>query len=173
MPSEKENMLAFKHMKSDKMPCIIYADTESLIKKIDGCENNSEKSSIRKAGKHIPCGYSLSTIWGFNQIEDKYTLYRGQDCMKKICESLREHAKSIIDFEKKKMLPLTRKELKSHEDAKLCYICRIRFFKKLFRDKNYREVRDHCHYTGKYRGAAHSICNLAFNVPNEIPVVFS
>ena len=37
--------------------------------------------------------------------------------MKKICESLREHAKSIIDFEKKKMLPLTRKELKSHEDA--------------------------------------------------------
>ena len=56
MPSEKENMLAFKHyMKSDKMPCIIYADIESLIKKINGCENNSEKSSIRKAGK----AYSL------------------------------------------------------------------------------------------------------------------
>ena len=37
---------------------------------------------------------------------------------------------------------------------------------------NYQKVRDHCHYTGKYRGAAHSICNLKFNVPSEIPVVF-
>ena len=71
------------------------------------------------------------------------------------------------------MLPLTRKELKSHKDAKLCYSYRIRFFRKLFRDQNYRKVRDHCHYTGKYRGAAHSICNLTFNVSNEIPVVFS
>ena len=38
--------------------------------------------------------------------------------------------------------------------------------------KNYWKVRVHCHYTGKYRGAAHSICNLKFNLPNEIPVVF-
>ena len=37
---------------------------------------------------------------------------------------------------------------------------------------NCRKVRDHCHYTGKYRGAGHSICNLKFNVPNDIPVVF-
>ena len=39
--------------------------------------------------------------------------------MKKFCEFLREHAKNIIDFEKKKMLPLTKEELKSHQDAKL------------------------------------------------------
>ena len=32
--------------------------------------------------------------------------------------------------------------------------------------------RDHCHYTGKYSSATHSICNSKFNVPNEIPVVF-
>ena len=44
--------------------------------------------------------------------------------------------------------------------------------KKLSKSINYRKVRDHCHYTGKYRGAAHSICNLKFNVPNEVPVVF-
>ena len=37
---------------------------------------------------------------------------------------------------------------------------------------NYWKVRDHCHYTGKCRGKAHSICNLKFNVPNETPVVF-
>ena len=37
--------------------------------------------------------------------------------------------------------------------------------------KNYK-VRDHCHYTGKYRGAAHNICNLKYKVPKEIPIVF-
>ena len=112
----------------------------------------------------------MSTIWGFDHIEDKHTLYRKKDCMKKFWESLREHARSIIDFEKKKMLPLTRKELEPHEDAKICYIYGIKFFRKLFRDKNYQKVRDHCYYTGKYRGAAYSNCNLKFNVPNEIPV---
>ena len=39
-------------------------------------------------------------------------------------------------------------------------------------DKNHRKVRDNWNYTGKYRGAAHSICILKFDVPNEIPVVF-
>ena len=38
--------------------------------------------------------------------------------------------------------------------------------------KNYQKVRDHYHSARKYRGAAHSVCNLKFNVPNEIPVVF-
>ena len=92
--------------------------------------------------------------------------------MKKFCDSLREHAKSITDFKKKKMLPLRRKEIESHKNTKVCYICGIRFFKKILGDINYRKVRDHCHYTGKHKCAMHSICNLKFNVPNEIPIVF-
>ena len=60
----------------------------------------------------------MSTIWGFNHIEDKHTLYRGKDCMKKFCESLREHKKIIIDFEKRRILPLMKEELKSHQDVK-------------------------------------------------------
>ena len=47
-----------------------------------------------------------------------------------------------------------------------------KFLKKFVNDKNYRKVRDHCHFTGKYRGTAHSIYNLTVNVPNEITVVF-
>ena len=38
--------------------------------------------------------------------------------------------------------------------------------------KKYVKVKDHCHYTGKYRGAAHDICNLRYKIPKEIPVVF-
>ena len=45
-------------MKSDKMPCTIYAHIESLIKKIDRCANNSENSSTTKIGEHIPRGYT-------------------------------------------------------------------------------------------------------------------
>ena len=44
--------------------------------------------------------------------------------MKTFCESSREHAKNVTDFEKKKFLSLTKQELKSHQDAKVCYICR-------------------------------------------------
>ena len=92
--------------------------------------------------------------------------------MKKFCESLIEHAKNIIDFEKKKLFSLTKEELKSYQDAKVSYICVKRLLKKFANDKNYRTVRDHCHCTSKYRGPAHDICNLRFNVSNEIPVVF-
>ena len=71
------------------------------------------------------------------------------------------------DCEKKKSLPL-----KSYQDAGNCHICGSRILKKLSKSINYGKFRDHCHYTGKYRGTAHSICHLRFSVPNEIPVVF-
>ena len=61
----------------------------------------------------------MSTIWVFHHIENKHTLYRGKDCRKKFCESLREHLKNMIDFEKRNMLPLTKEELKSYQDAKV------------------------------------------------------
>ena len=70
------------------------------------------------------------------------------------------------------MLPLRKKELKLHQDATTCYICGKIFLKMFATDKNYRKVRDHCHFTGKYRGAVHNICNLRFHAPNEIPVDF-
>ena len=98
----------------------------------------------------------MSTMWAFDHIENKHTLYCGKDCIKKFCTSLREYATYIIDFEKK-MLALTKEELKSYQDAKVCYICRKRILKKLSKSINYWKVRDHCHYTGKYRGAAYSI----------------
>ena len=142
---------------------------ESLIEKLDGCANTPENSLTLKLGEHIPCGYSMSTIGAFNNIENKHTLYGREDCIKKFCEFLREHAKNIIDFEKKKMLQLTKEELKLHQDARNCYICGEKILQKLAKTGNYRKVRDHCYYTDKYRGATHS---LKFNVPNEIPVVF-
>ena len=90
-----------------------------FIRKIDKFANNPEKSSVMKIGEHFTCGYSISTPWGFYHKEDVHTLYQGKDCMKKLCSYLREHAKNIISFEKKKLTPLTNKQLKPNENATL------------------------------------------------------
>ena len=66
-------------MKSDNISCINYAGIESSIRKIDGCSNSPENSSTTKMGEHIPCGYSMSTIWAFHYIENKHILYRRKD----------------------------------------------------------------------------------------------
>ena len=59
-------------MKSDKTPCIIYAEFESLIKKIDVCVNNTQRSLTTKIGelKWKIGGYSISNLWAFDNIEN-------------------------------------------------------------------------------------------------------
>ena len=86
--------------------------------------------------------------------------------MTKFCKELREHARKIINYEKKDMIPLTKKEEENYNNQKVCYICKKEFDKS---DKKHHKARDHCHYTGKYRGAA-DICNLKYKIPKEIPI---
>ena len=73
-----------------------------------------------KKVEHIPCGYSMSTIRRFDLIENKHTFYRGKYYMKIFCHCLREHAKNIIEFKKKKLLSLTQEELKLYQYVELC-----------------------------------------------------
>ena len=71
---------------------IIYADIESLVKKIDSHKKITKKSStkkMKKKQKHIPCGYSKSSISAFDHIKNKHSLYNRKDCIKRFCESLR------------------------------------------------------------------------------------
>ena len=71
------------------------------------------------------------------------------------------------------MTTLTDDENKYYEEQKECYVCQKEFCcdkNKKMKFKSYKKVRDHCHYTWKFRGAAHSICNLNYKVPQEIPV---
>ena len=170
MPTKDNNIVKYNHgEKSMKVPFAIYADLECLLEKTSTCENNPYESSTTKINKHTPSGYSIFTSCSFDESRNKLNYYRGKDCMKKFCKDLREHATRIINYERKKMVPLTTKEKINYNKEKICYI-----FKKEFDndDKKNHKVRDHCHYAGKYRGAAHNICNLRFKVPKEIPVVF-
>ena len=75
------------------------------------------------------------------------------------------------------MIPLYKerkenKENKSYKEQKVYYICKKKKFGTNDNNKKYQKVRDHCHCTGKFRGAAHSICNLRYKTPKEISVVF-
>ena len=113
MPTEKIKRLEFsQYMKSDSMPSIIYADIELIIRKIDGCAWNPEKSSTMKIGKEIPPEYSMPLIWGFYHRENKHDLLRRKDCMKRFCDSLKRHAKNIILFEKKKIITVSKRRTK-------------------------------------------------------------
>ena len=88
--------------------------------------------------------------------------------MEMLSKDLKEQAVEIINYEKKEMIPLTNEEKELYENQKIFYI----YEKEFSTDEKYSKVRDHCHYVGKYRGAAHIICNLRYKIPKEIPVVF-
>ena len=81
-----------------------------------------------------------------------------------ISASLREQAMKIIKFKKKKMKLLTKEQQESNENTKIRYICKEKIENKYLKDKKYRKVRNHCHYTGKYRDAAHNIYNIKYSV---------
>ena len=106
------------------------------------------------------------------QFNVKHTLYRGKHCMKGFFTSLKERPKNIIDYEKNiYILTLTKEELKLNQDAKVPYICGKTILK-LTKDKSYWKVEDHCHCTGKYRGAAHRICNLNLTCLTKFLLLF-
>ena len=67
---------------------------------------------------------------------------------------------------------LTTEQQNSFQNLKICYICKGKLEDKHATDKTYCKVRDHCHYTEENKGASHSICNLKYSVPKEIPIVF-
>ena len=170
MPTKGNNTIKYNHgEKSIKMPFTIYADLECLLEKMSTCQNDPNKSSTTKINKHKPSGYSIFTHCSFDESKNKINYYRGNDCMKKFCKDLREHSTKIINYEKKKMISLTTEEKVHYNKQKVCYICKKEFDNN---DKKQQKLRDHCHYTGKYRGAAHNTCNLRYKIPKEIPVVF-
>ena len=113
-----------------------------------------------------------SQIVHLMQQKNKLDCCKGEDCMERFVTTSREHAMKIIDYEKKEMIPLTDEENKSYEKQNVCYICKKEFNTDDDDYKQYHKVRDHCHYTGKFRRAAHNICNLRYKTPKKITVIF-
>ena len=172
---EKGTMLMFKHHeRSEKLPFIIYADTEALIKEMQNCDPNPQNSYTKKYQKHEPISFSYY-IKSFddNVYESKLRKYTGEDAMEKFVEWIEDNVKEIANIPDVEII-FGLNELKQFNEATKCWICNEEF-DDTADEKGYRKnekVKDHCHYTGRFRGAAHNSCNLKYKKPTFIPVVF-
>ena len=165
---EKGTILKFKHHeRSERVPFIIYADTEALIKEMQNCDPNPQNSYTKKYQKHEPISFSYY-IKSFdnNVYESKLRKYTGEDAMEKFAEWIEEDVKEIANIPDVEMI-ISSDELKQFDEATKCWICNEEFD-----DTDDEKVKDHCHYTGRFRGAAHNSCNLNYKKPKFIPVVF-
>ena len=149
-----------------KVPFVMYADFESILEPIQGPENDPSISSTRSINNHVPSGWCVHSEFAYGKVYP-LKLYRGKDCVKKFCEHVIGEARHLYkSFPEKPMKPLTLKEMYRHNKSERCHIC----FKKFEEDNP--KVRDHCHYTSKYRGASHKMFILQYKIPSYIPIVF-
>ena len=162
--------LRFKNfLHSEKAPFAIYADFESLIKPMDNCNPDPNKSYTKKNQKHEPTSFSYyisSSIDGvYKPILRKYTKTKEEDmdAMDVFIKWLEEDVKAIANIEEKEII-FNEEDRKQFNKASDCWICG----EYLGNDR----VRDHCHYTGRYRGPAHNNCNLKYRKPKSISVFF-
>ena len=168
MPEEGKNKLTFQnHDKQLPAPYIIYADFEVLTTKIEGLELNPNESNTRRTQHHEACSYCYVKVRCDGQTEVPVE-YRGPDAAEHFLRALQEEERGIKgSLANPQAMRMTSSDWESHRTARRCYVC-----DDLLKGDS---VRDHCHITGKYRGAAHSACNLKLRLSpttTTIPVVF-
>ena len=170
MPPEGTYLKFKNFLHGEKAPFVIYADFECYNKPIHTTTPDPTKSYTNKIAKQDPASFVYYII-SFN--EDVYKSVKREyvkeededpDVIDVFINWLEEDAKQIANLGNEPM-KITPEEQKQFNQASDCWICG----KKLnIQDR----VRDHCHFTGRYRGAAHNRCNLKYNKPNNISVFF-
>ena len=143
------------------VPVVVYADFESILRP---CHEDN------KTHEHIPCGFCFHLVSPFLQMEpvlkraENETNQLPQDFIRELISRVKQ---AHLSLPKKEMIPLSSEEWKKFHKSEVCWLCKGKFGEKTFS-----KVRDHCHYTGKFRGAAHQSCNLKFKRPKFTPVFF-
>jgi hypothetical protein len=153
-----------------RVPFVIYADFESFTKPIDTCQPNPAESFTNKYQKHVPSSFCYyvkcfdDDIYSQDPVEFTATS-EDDDVSQKFVDSLIGNVKQIYQkFKFAKKMILTEEDKKNFSDATECHICGDALVPS-------EKVRDHCHLSGKFRGAAHNSCNINYKVPKFIPVV--
>ena len=116
IPEEYKNILKYyPREKLLKAPFALYADFESLLIKVQSCQNNPEKSYTERKAEYEPSCYSLGLICSFDSTKNKHYVYRGKDCVENFYKKLKDLGTEISNYEKKDMIPLTDEEIKFYE----------------------------------------------------------
>ena len=141
----------------------IYADTECFLKRV----NSYEGEHTINYQEHIPNSIGAKLVC----IDDRFTLlfiiFKGRDCINKFITWLLDKQKwnkQIIKQYFNKRLIMTNEDEEIYNNSHICYICK--------QELNMDKVRDHCHVTGKFRGAAHNKCNINLRLPRKLPIIF-
>ena len=170
---EKGSFISFiHHNRAIEVPFVVYADIEAFTEEISTCEPNDQKSFTQKYQRHRPSGFCYKIVCFDEQLfNQKPVLFRteseDEDISAIFVEMLERDIKRIqekFDFSKKMIF--TFKDKDDFEKEEICWICQKEF------GEREKKVRDHCHFTGKYRGAAHVKCNLQFKKTKFTPVIF-
>ena len=167
-PNTFINFKNFVH--SEKAPFAIYADFESVLKPLDNCNPDPNRSYTKKYNKHEAVSF-VYYIKSFNEsvYKSKLRSYvrekeEDPDTTETFIKWLEEDVKIIANLGNKPM-DITPEVEEQFKQASNCWICG-----NLLNSQD--RVRDHCHFTGRYRGAAHNRCNLQYSKPNNISVFF-
>ena len=170
MPNPNTFLYFKNYYKQFPVPFVVYADFECFTKPMHNCIPNPEESYTYRYQKHEPSGFCLYIKGIVPNITIKPITYTKTNIDDNVAEifvnKLAEVTKSIYNdfYRRPKPLRLTKEEQISFSKEKFCHICKM----ELENDK----VRDHCHFTGQYRGAAHNSCNLQCRKPMILPVIF-
>ena len=163
---KKRTMLEFKNYhRLEKVPFLVYANFECCIKPMQSCDPNPGSSYTKQYQEHEPTSFCYYIKCFDDEVyEPKLVSYTGEDAAQKFVEMLEKDIKIITNIPAKKMI-LGKKEKERFDEETKCWICNAEFDDDV-------KIRDHCHFTGKYRGAAHNSCNLKYRKPNVTPVEF-
>ena len=151
-----------------RVPYIMYADFESILEPMDPVEPGSPNQPYtNKVNQHTPSGWCVYSKFTYGDVDNPLRTYRDKDCIETLCNYIKGEARRLYHMlPELPMDPLTKKQWKKYKRSTKCHICCKPF---TLGDP---KVRDHCHYTGLYRGPANSLCNLRYKIPSYVPVVF-
>lgn len=157
---------------SKRMPFIIYADIECLLEKIDDDNDNNHKSRFNYQ-RHKPFSVGYFFHCSYDESLCFYKSYRSisstsLDCIDWFIEELYNLSQKLVEKFRTivPMVELTAEQLLNHNTTQTCFICHKTF------TNDDKRVMDHNHFTGIYRGTAHSHCNLNYIDFNIVPVIF-
>ena len=125
MPKEG-SFLTFHHGQNQfKVPFIMYADFEAILKPTEeNVKSNPKKSYTKEINQHIPSGFGVHSNFAYGEVENPLKLYRGEDCVEVFCDYIVNEAKRLYHmFSEKPMMRLTHKEWREFSQVRTCHIC--------------------------------------------------
>lgn len=160
----KGSVIQFKnYQRKQNVPFAIYADFETLLEQV--CNHEHDTANTLRLQRHVPTAFAYNIVSSIDDNFNEFKSYRGIDCVSKFIDFLTEDVRRIHKILSENVrMKFSQKDEFDYIQAWQCHICDF----PLWNNK----VRDHCHITGRYRGAAHKHCNLQYKVPIFVPIFF-